>query len=282
MKCAWQSLIHILPPWMRADVDRQGREALQELRIRRNRVPQLILNTGIRELSRTATDSDIAFILNAASAYSPWTSDTMAQGFLTAGGGHRIGIGGLTVVKSGQMTGFRHPNSLCIRVARDFPGIAASLSMLSGSVLILGPPGSGKTTLLRDLIRQWSATQKKIITVVDERGELFPCNGMENCFDPGPNTDVLTGCSKSQGIEAALRNMGPAVIAVDEITAEDDCRALQHAGWCGVDLIATAHAGSIKDLYSRPVYNTLANSHLFSTAVIMRSDKTWKTERMNL
>jgi stage III sporulation protein SpoIIIAA len=52
------------------------------------------------------------------------------------------------------MTGIREVTGLCIRVARDFPGIAAGVKALKGSVLILGPPGSGKTTLLRDLIRQ--------------------------------------------------------------------------------------------------------------------------------
>ena len=42
----------------------------------------------------------------------------------------------------------------------------------SGSLLLLGPPGSGKTTLLRDLIRRIS--RKKMVSVVDERRELFP------------------------------------------------------------------------------------------------------------
>ena len=282
MRCAWQGLIRLLPGWMRPGVDKQGRDTLQELRIRRNRAPQLITVHGVTELGKVISESDIAFILNTASAYSPWAAATMAHGFLTAEGGHRIGICGSAVIKDGQITGFRRPDSLCIRVARDFPGLAGSLSQLTGSVLILGPPGSGKTTLLRDLIRQVSVAQGKQISVVDERKELFPCFGETFCFDTGPNTDVLSGCSKARGIEIALRNMSPGIIAMDEITAQEDCQALLRAGWCGVDLLATAHGGCLDDLRSRPVYQTLLQNNLFSTVLVLRSDKTWKMERMNL
>lgn len=280
MRCAWQQLVAILPQWMRQSIDSQGREALQELRIRRNQAPRLILKGGVRDLDRIVEESDIAFILNTASAYSPWAAATISQGFITSSGGHRIGICGSAVMKSGHLTGFQRPDSLCIRVARDFPGIAVPLAKTKGSVLILGPPGSGKTTLLRDLIRQRSAVQKEQIAVVDERGELFPSHGKEFCFDIGSDTDVLTGCSKAQGIEVMLRNMSPSVIAMDEITAEEDCRALIHAGWCGVKLMATAHGSSMEDLHNRPIYKTLTENFLFDTVVLMRSDKTWYTERV--
>ena len=74
--------------------------------------------------------------------------------------------------------------------------------------------------------------------------------------------------------------MNPVWIAVDEITAEEDSQALLHAGWCGVKLIATAHAGSVKDVMSRPVYRTLISENLFSNIVIMQKDKSWKIERI--
>lgn len=173
------------------------------------------------------------------------------------------------------MDGYSRVTSLNIRIARDFTGISSNLWLRKEGILILGPPGSGKTTLLRDLIRQRS--QRENISVVDERGEIFP---MSADFETGINTDVLSGCSKPEGVTMVLRAMNPACIAVDEITAEADCEALVKAGRCGVTLLATAHASNLEDLCRRPVYKPLANSGLFETAVILRKDKTWYTERI--
>lgn len=276
MKCAWKELLAILPPWCRSEVDTLGRDTLQELRLRLNLPPELIRSNGAVKLKRMVAMGDLSYIVNTASRYSPWSTATVAQGYITAPGGHRIGLCGQAVVHEGNMTGVRQVTSLCIRIARDLPGIAGKLQ-ITGSVLIIGRPGSGKTTLLRDVIRQRSDSCFGSIAVVDERGELFP---MATNFAPGSRTDVLTGCSKEQGIDALLRTMGPATIAVDEITSERDCEALIKAGWCGVSLLATAHASCKEDLLSRPVYKPLVKSHLFDTLVILRPDKSWKAERM--
>ena len=80
----------------------------------------------------------------------------------------------------------------------------------------------------------------------------------------------------------ALRTLGPSYIAMDEITSESDCAALIRAGWCGVRLLATAHASDINDLFSRSVYRPLVNTGLFQTAVVLKPDKSWKLERMKL
>ena len=79
-----------------------------------------------------------------------------------------------------------------------------------------------------------------------------------------------------------LRTMGPSCIAVDEITAEEDCRALLEAGWCGVSLLATAHAACKEDLLSRPIYRSIVDCKLFDTLLMMLPDKSWQLERMNL
>ena len=56
------------------------------------------------------------------------------------------------------------------------------------------------------------------------------------------------------------------------------CDALFHAAWCGVDLLATAHAGSKADLLSRPIYRPLLENNLFHSLVFMNWDKTWSLE----
>ena len=278
MRCAWQELLSVLPTWLRPQMDRLQKDQPQEVRLRLDAPPEVVLHRKTVWLDRNVSRDDLSFTLNAASRYSPWNAATAAQGYLTAPGGHRIGICGDAVIRDGAMTGIREPRSLCIRVARDIPGIAAAAAGEQGSILIIGAPGWGKTTLLRDLIRQLS--DRGIHTaVVDERGELFPPGSN---FPPGKCTDILTGCGKSEGIEALLRTMGPQCIAVDEITAKSDCDALLRAGWCGVRLLATAHAASLGDLRGREVYRPLVEHGIFSTVLVMGPDKSWRPERMKL
>lgn len=277
MKCAWKELLAILPQSIRQDVDNLGRETLQEIRLRKSQPVQLICHKQTYWLKTVITAADLNYTVNAASRYSPWAATTISQGYLTAQGGHRIGIGGEAVVRDGQITGIKNLTSLCVRVARDFPGIAASVGQVSDTMLILGPPGSGKTTFLRDLIRQ--IADKTCVSVIDERGELYP---QAAYFMPGRQMDVLSLCNKPSGIDMALRTLGPSCIAMDEITSESDCNALIRAGWCGVQLLATAHAADVQDLYSRPVYRPLVQTRLFQSAIVLQKDKSWKLERMKL
>lgn len=278
MKCAWRELLAVVPPLIRKEVDTFGKDTLQELRLRLGCPPELVCKEKDIFLTSKVTSQDIQFVINTASKYSPWLAGTLSQGYLTAPGGHRIGVCGEAIIKDGQMTGVRNPTSLCIRVARDFPGMVIDRQLISGSILIIGKPGSGKTTFLRDLVRLRSNAGVGSVAVVDQRGEIFP---LVSGFSQGERTDVLTGCSKKEGMEAVLRTMGPETIAVDEITSELDCKGLLHAAWCGVSLIATAHAASKHDLYRRSLYKPLISESLFDMLVVLQKDKSWKVERMD-
>jgi len=273
MKCAWRELLSILPQSLRGEVDKLGKDDLQELRLRLGRSMELRLRNGIMFSDARVTSEDITYLINTACRYSPWAATGMAKGYLTAPGGHRIGLCGDMVLSNGMPSGFRNIQSACIRVARDFPGIGAQLRNLKGNILILGPPGSGKTTLLRDLIRQIATDYS--VTVIDERAELFP-----QVMDPGLHTDILRGCPKALGVIMAIRTMGPAWVAVDEITSSEDCLALTEAGWCGVKLIATAHATDASDLRKRKIYRPMIDAGLFDYVVVMQQDKSYRWERL--
>ncbi|MGM9548810.1 MAG: ATPase, T2SS/T4P/T4SS family [Faecousia sp.] len=275
MMCAWKQLLSVLPPRMRPEVDRLGKNSLQELRLRLGAPPELVFGGESRWLGGSVSREDIGYCVNAASRYSPWSAATAAQGYVTAPGGHRIGLCGEVVCRDGIVTGIREVSSLCIRIARDFPGIGKRAAEYPGSILILGAPGWGKTTLLRDLIRQIG--ERECVSVVDERGELFP-EGLER----GRRTDVLTGCPKSPGIDMVLKTMGPSCVAVDEITAEADARALLRAANCGVRLLATAHGTSSADFRKRLVYRPLAEHGVFQTLLILHPDKSYRAERVAL
>ena len=274
MKCAWENLLAVLPMWLRPEVDRLGRKELQELRLRLNKPPELVLKGTSHWLKQVVHQDDLNFCVNMASQYSPWAAQSIQHGYLTTQGGHRIGLCGEAVVQNGNMQGIRRAESLCIRVARDYPGIGEIPAKLTGNILLIGPPGSGKTTLLRDITR--CISMEEAITVVDERGELFPSGH----FEEGQRLDVLRGCSKKEGIMLALRSMGPSTIAVDEISAQEDCEALVQAGWCGVRLLATVHAGSLYDLKTRSLYGPLWERKLFQHFLVLDRHKKWYEERM--
>ena len=113
--------------------------------------------------------------------------------------------------------------------------------------------------------------------MADERGELFP-EGLE----APAGADILMGCKKPEAIAMLLRTMGPDTIAVDEITQQEDCDALTQAGWCGVRVLATAHAHDVQDLKARRVYRPIITGGIFDWLVVLKRDKSYRVERMGL
>lgn len=279
MKCMTNELLSILPHRLRSSLDIDTIRLLRDIRLRIGLPVRLCYSKHTQLLDLITTKDDISHIIHNASRYSPWSASTIADGYLTAPGGHRIGVCGDAVLEAGTLRGIRTPSSICIRIAKDIPG-CAKLQSPNDSLLILGPPGSGKTTLLRDIIRQLSNDGTGAIAVVDERGEVFPKIDGVSCFDPGANTDIMQGAGKGEGIDMILRAMGPKWIAVDEISSRKDCVALLQAGWCGVKLLATAHAGSLDDLRHRPIYRPLMETRLFSNFIIMNPDNSYRLERV--
>ena len=63
MRCQWEAYIKLLPGWLQEPVNRLGRDALTELRLRIGQPPQLIFMSRSIWLGQPVTKEDIDFVV---------------------------------------------------------------------------------------------------------------------------------------------------------------------------------------------------------------------------
>ena len=126
-------------------------------------------------------------------------------------------------------------------------------------MLVYSKPGVGKTTVLRDAAALLaSGAQPMRVAVVDTRGELGYYLEAKRL-----TVDILTGYPRKEGIAVATRTLGAQVIVCDEIGDADEAAAIVSAHNCGVPLLASAHAESVRELMSKPGIARLHQSRVF-------------------
>ncbi len=264
----------------------------EELRLRSGQKMSLLGPEGETSISEEpVTGQDLQAVLDRATEFSAYRcAGSIRQGYVTVRGGCRVGICGTAVLRGGEIATVGELSSLSIRRARAALGVAKDVypKLWSEgsfeSTLILSPPGGGKTTLLRDLIRclsKGSQTHPALrVAVVDERGEIAAARGGCAQFDVGPHTDILTGTEKAEGISMLLRAMNPQVIAVDEITAPEDIRAMTVAANCGVAFLATVHGRDLDELRRRKLCRELLDTELFHQFIVLEGRGSARTSRV--
>ncbi len=272
--------VQLLPGELRQRARRllsRERSLAEEFRLRRGQVPTVLLPEGEVPLGgEPVTGAELEALLERATSASFHTvQDSLRRGYVTVRGGYRLGLCGTAVTEEGCMTGLRSLSSAALRISREVRGVGEQVldRICPGgsfaSTLILSPPGGGKTTLLRDLIRLLSDRKQLRVAAADERGEIAAMWQGERGMDVGRYTDVLEGCSKAEGAMALLRAMNPQVLAMDEITQPEDVEAMLQASYCGVQLLATAHAASFADLQRRGLYRQVLESGMFRYGIFV-------------
>lgn len=199
------------------------------------------------------------------------------NGYVALTGGHRAGICGTAVYRSGEVCGMRDISSVNVRIAREMIGCADGIldelkDGIDSGLLLVGAPASGKTTILRDISRQLASGRRgamRKVTVVDERGELAGTYLGEPQNDLGVCCDVLDGYPKAEGILLAVRSLSPEFVICDELGTEREAAAVEQGLNAGVAMIASIHAGSRAELMKRRQAVRLLQTGAFGYAAVL-------------
>lgn len=282
-----KTTLEYLPQTVRRSVQQvppDVQQQIQEIRLRSNRPVCIGIGgseqfltaqgglTNASEHALCVSTEEISRSFQAVCAYSVYSHERdVSEGFVAIRGGCRVGICGTAAAQGDGPMSLRHISSLNFRIAGEYIGTAQQIWQQIGaepvSVLVAGPVGSGKTTFLRDLCRLIGNHHRTAL--VDERGELAGMHRGTAQNDIGMMTDVLDGYPRPAGILTALRVLTPQYIICDEISTQQDVQAILQAIGCGVQFAASCHAGTVEDVYRRPVLKPLMEAGVFRYCVLL-------------
>ena len=150
---------------------------------------------------------------------------------------------------------------LTLRVGRALYGTIEMIRDIvesSASLMLLGKPGVGKTTLLREAARVASDELQKRVIVVDTSNEIA---GDGDIPHPGighaRRMQVAHVAEQHKVMIEAVENHMPEVVVIDEIGTAEEALAARTIAERGVQLIATAHGLTLKNLIKNPTLSDL-------------------------
>ncbi|MDO4982857.1 MAG: hypothetical protein Q4E35_04790 [Eubacteriales bacterium] len=279
-----RTAFEVLPEHIRAYCEKSPVEYPEEIRLRTGSSVKLVSGGAERDThSPAVTAEDLSRILEIATCASLHSAaDSLKNGFITYKG-IRIGTCGEAVTRNGEIYAFSRYTSLNIRIPNPFIGDlrkeAEEICALRANTLIVSPPGGGKTTALRELIRLISDEGYRV-SVVDDRGEIFPGSEQGSTFAQGRCTDVISGADKESACLIMLRTMSPRFIALDEISRRQEMNAVREICGCGVNIISTAHGANAEEMRKRKGYGELFDEGIFTYVLEIGADGEKRTYRL--
>lgn len=204
--------------------------------------------------------------------------DNLINGYMTVKGGNRVGVCSTAVKTNGTVTAVKEITSLNIRISKEVKDCAKPILNLLyvndfPSIIVASPPSGGKTTFLRDFTRLLSGgfNNRYVKTaVIDERNEIA-CKD-DGCItaDLGVNNDVITGFSKPEGIEMAVRTLAPQMIICDEVSSLKEIEAMKNGFLSGTAFAVSVHAKSKEQLMNKHIVRNLIATREFSYVVLLK------------
>jgi len=152
-----------------------------------------------------------------------------------------------------------HIIGMTCRVGRAVYGtidIIEDIVQSDKSILLLGRPGVGKTTLLRESARVLA--DKKRVVIVDTSNEIGGDGDIPHpSIGRARRMQVPTPSLQHEVMIEAVENHMPEVIIIDEIGREQEAVAARTIAERGVQLIGTAHGGTLENLLLNPTLSDL-------------------------
>ena len=105
----------------------------------------------------------------------------------------------------------------------------------------------------------------------DERNELSATSGSAS-FDLGKTSDVILFSSKIYTMNTGVRALNPSVIAMDELTSDEEAKAVCETVYSGVNVICTAHADSLNGFKNRSFGKILCENSIFDYVFTLSSE----------
>ena len=203
----------------------------------------------------TVTQEDIFETIKILNKIYPNFREQAKNGFITLKNGHKIGLGGTSVIDNGEIINISEISSINLRISREFIGcsnvIFDKIGNDIGNTIIFGAPLSGKTTILRDIARKLSITiideRLRRVAIIDEKKEIASVHNGIPQKDIG-FCDVLSGFKKNEGMIKAIKNLAPQIIICDEICSDEDISIIKKSLNCGIKMIFGMYLKNIEDI----------------------------------